>query len=260
MAVGWSLAPVLWFLSTSLKPPAEIAESPPSLLPRRPSMAAYRSLATDHRLGLPFRSSVVVASVTTAVTIPLAALAAYALSRERFRGRRALLGIVLAASMFPQIALAHALEKWLYALGWINTWRGLVVPYVSLTLPLAVWLLAALFREIPRELEEAARIDGCSPAGALVRVFVPAAAPAMATAAILTFLHAWNEFFFASFVVDREEVRTLPVAIAQFQGRFWLPWAEVAAASVVVTAPLVLVVVVLQRRIVRGLVAGAVKG
>jgi trehalose/maltose transport system permease protein len=260
VVVGWSLAPYAWFVITSLKSPAEIAARPPTILPRGVYADNYASLVTHYRLWLPVYNSAVVAGVTTLVTIPIAALAAYALARLRFRGRAAVLSGILAASMFPQITMTHTIERWLYALGWINTYQGLIVPYLSLTLPLAVWILASFFKEIPVELEEAARIDGWGPVGTLMRVFVPVAAPALFTAAILTFIYAWNEFFFASFIADREEIRTLPVAIAQFHGRFSLPWGEVAAASVVATFPLVALVLALQRRIIRGLTAGAVKG
>jgi len=260
VVIGWSLAPYAWFVTTSFKSPAEIAARPPTLLPRGLYADNYASLTTHYRLWLPVRNSAVVAGVTTLATIPIAALAAYALARLRFRGRAAVLSGILAASMFPQITMTHTIERWLYALGWINTYQGLIVPYLSLTLPLAVWILASFFKEIPVELEEAARIDGCGPIRTLARVFVPVAVPALFTAAIFTFIYAWNEFFFASFIADREEIRTLPVAIAQFHGRFSLPWGEVAAASVVATLPLVILVLALQRRIIRGLTAGAVKG
>lgn len=260
VVVGWSLAPYAWFVITSLKSPAEIAARPPTILPRGVYADNYASLVTHYRLWVPVRNSAVVAGVTTLAVIPIAALAAYALARLRFRGRAAVLSGILAASMFPQITMTHTIERWLYALDWINTYQGLIVPYLSLTLPLAVWILASFFKEIPVELEEAARIDGWGPVGTLMRVFMPVAAPALFTAAILTFIYAWNEFFFASFIADREEIRTLPVAIAQFHGRFSLPWGEVAAASVVATFPLVALVLALQRRIIRGLTAGAVKG
>jgi multiple sugar transport system permease protein len=260
LVAGWSLAPYLWFALASLKSPAEIAARPPLLLPHGLHAENYVRLVSLHRIWIPVRNSAVVAGGTTLIVIPVAALAAYAMSRLRFRGRGILLMGILGASMFPQITMAHTIERWLYALGWINTYQGLMVPYLSLTLPLAVWILASFFKEIPAELEDAARVDGCGPVRTLLTVFMPVAAPAIFTAAILTFIYAWNEFFFASFVVDRESVRTLPVAIAQFHGRFSLPWGEVSAASVVATFPLVVLVLALQRRIIHGLTAGAVKG
>ena len=259
LVVAWSLAPFAWFVLTSLKAPSEIAARPPTVLPGQADPVNYVSLVETHRLWLPIRNSALVAGLTVLVTIPIAAPAAYAIGRLRFRGRLVLLFGVLAASMFPPIIIAHTVVGWLYALGWINTFQGLVVPYVSLVLPLAIWILAAFFRDLPAELEDAALVDGCSHAGALARVVFPVAAPAVATTAILTFIYAWNEFFFASIVTDNAAVRTLPVAIAQFHGRFTLPWGEVAAASVVATLPLLVLVLVLQRRIVDGLTQGAVK-
>ena len=260
LVIGWSLAPYLWFAVTSLKSPIEIAARPPGIIPNEIYLENYARLGSHHRLWVPVRNSVIVAGFTTLITVPVAALAAYALTRLRFRGRMVVMSGILAVSMFPQVTMAHTIERWLYALGWINTYQGLTVPYVALTLPLAVWILAAFFKEIPIELEEAARVDGCGPVRTLVQVLVPIAAPAIFTAAILTFIYAWNEFFFASFVTDREQVRTLPVAIAQFHGRYSLPWGEVAAASIVATFPLIVLVLALQRRIIHGLTAGAVKG
>ena len=260
LVIGWSLAPYLWFAVTSLKSPIEIAARPPGIIPNEIYLENYARLGSHHRLWVPVRNSVIVAGFTTLITVPVAALAAYALTRLRFRGRMVVMSGILAVSMFPQVTMAHTIERWLYALGWINTYQGLTVPYIALTLPLAVWILAAFFKEIPIELEEAARVDGCGPVRTLVQVFVPVAAPAIFTAAILTFIYAWNEFFFASFVADREQVRTLPVAIAQFHGRYSLPWGEVAAASIVATFPLIVLVLALQRRIIHGLTAGAVKG
>lgn len=259
VVAAWSLAPVAWFVVTSLKSPAEIARRPPTVLPERIDASHYRSLVDTHRIWLPVRNSAIVASATVVITMPIAAPAAYALARLRLRGRRAILFGILAASMFPPIIIAHTVVGWLYALGWINTFHGLVVPYVSLVLPLAVWLLAAFFRDLPAEIEDAARVDGCTRRAALVRVVLPLSAPAVATTSILTFIYAWNELFFASIVTDNDAVRTLPVAIAQFHGRFTLPWGEVAAASVVATLPLILLVLLLQRRIVDGLTHGAVK-
>lgn len=259
MVVCWSLAPFLWFVITSVKTPEEIAARPPSVLPASIHPENYSRLSTHHRFFIPIRNSLVVSGVTTLITIPIAALAAYAIARLRFRGRIPILSLILTAAMFPQITIAHTLERWLFSLGWINTFQGLVVPYISLSLPLAVWILASFFREFPPDLEDAARLDGCGPLGILFRIFFPVAAPAVFTAAILTFIYSWNEFFFASFIVDREQFRTVPVAIVQFQGRYNLPWGEVAAASVISTLPLIIMVLAFQKRIISGLTAGAVK-
>jgi multiple sugar transport system permease protein len=204
-------------------------------------------------------NSAIVAGAATLVTIPLAAAAAYALSRTRLRGRRAILALVLVASMFPQVTLAHTIYGMLQRAGLINTLAGPVAPYVSLTLPLAIWILASFFREIPMELEDAARVDGCGPLRTLLRIFLPVAAPGVFTAAILTFIYAWNEFFFALVILTHEQVKTLPPGIATLPGQHTFPWGEIAAASVLATLPLVAVVLASQRRIVSGLTAGAVK-
>jgi multiple sugar transport system permease protein len=259
IALLLSLGPFLWFATTSLKTPVEITSVPPGFWPSG-TLDPYRSALTEHDLGRYVRNSFVVAGATTLVALILGSLAAYALSRLRVPGRRLLLLAVLAASMFPQVAIAGPVWRLLRGLGLLNTHTGLVVPYVSLTLPLAIWLLASFFRDLPHELEEAARVDGCSRLGALVRVIAPIAAPGVFTAAILVFIYAWNEFFFALLILSDPSTHTLPVGIALFPGQYTMPWGEIAAASVVATLPLVVLVLVFQRRIVRGLAAGAVKG
>jgi multiple sugar transport system permease protein len=254
-----SLGPFVWFATTSLKTPVEITSVPPRVWPSG-TLEPYRSALVHHGLGGYVRNSAIVAGGTTLVTLVLASLAAYALARLRVPGHRLLLLAVLAAAMFPQIAIAGPVWRVLRALGLLNTHTGLVIPYVSLTLPLAIWLLASFFRELPFELEEAARVDGCTRLGALVRVVAPVAAPGVFTAAILVFIYAWNEFFFALLVLSDPSKHTLPVGIALFPGQYTMPWGEIAAASVVATLPLIVLVLVFQRRIVRGLAAGAVKG
>ena len=205
-------------------------------------------------------NSLVVAGSTTLITVLLAAGAAYGLARLRLPGVGWGLGLILAAGMFPQTSLAGPVWRILQGLGWLNTYQGLILPYVSLTLPLGVWVLYAFFRELPPELEEAALIDGCGRLQVLWRVVAPLAAPGVFTAAILVFIFAWNEFFFALLVMSDPARQTLPVGIALFQGEYTMPWGEIAAASTVATLPLVLMVLLFQRRIVRGLSAGAVKG
>ena len=259
VALSVSLGPFLWFATTSLKTPVEITSVPPGFWPSG-TLEPFRSALVDHNLGLYVRNSALVAGATTLVVLLFASLAAYALSRLHVPGRRLLLLAVLAASMFPQVAIAGPVWRILRGLGLLNTHAGLVVPYVSLTLPLAIWLLASFFRELPPELEEAARVDGCTRLGALARVVAPVAAPGVFTTAILVFIYAWNEFFFALLLLSDPSKHTLPVGIALFPGQYTMPWGEIAAASVVATLPLVALVLVFQRRIVRGLAAGAVKG
>ena len=190
----------------------------------------------------------------------LGALAAYALARLRFRGKAPILAFVLAVAMFPQISIVSPLYLLLREVGLINTYPGLVLPYLTFAMPLTVWLLVGYFRQLPRDLEEAAMVDGASRLRVLREVVLPLAAPGLVTTAILTFLYCWNEFLFAlSFTVGPER-QTVPVAIALFRGRYQVPWGQVLAAAVVATVPVALLVLAFQRRIVQGLTAGSVKG
>jgi trehalose/maltose transport system permease protein len=188
--------------------------------------------------------------------------AGYALSRVRFRGRAAVLLAILGVSMFPQISVLSGMFELVRGAGLYNTLAGLVLSYLILTLPFTTWVLTAFMRELPRELEEAALVDGASALRVVTRVFLPVMAPALAATGLLAFIMAWNEFLFALTLTLTNEQRTVPVAIALITGAsaYELPWGRVMAASVIVTAPLILLVLVLQRRIVSGLMAGAVKG
>lgn len=259
LAVLFSVGPFAWIVLTSLKSPGSIDARPPALLPDG-SLEAYRTVLEEHRILDYARNSAIVAGATTLVTVVLGALAAYPLSRLRIPGKGFVLGLVLAASMFPQVAIAGGVYRLLLDAGLLNTHAGLVLPYTALGLPLAIWVLASFFREFPAELEEAARVDGCGPFRTLLAVFFPVAAPAVFTTAILVFIQAWNEFFFALLIATDPAVRTLPVGVALFPGQYEVPWAELSAAGVLATLPLVVLVLVLQRRIVGGLTAGAVKG
>ncbi|MBN1495719.1 MAG: carbohydrate ABC transporter permease [Spirochaetes bacterium] len=256
---AFSLLPFLWFLVTSFKTPLEVTAIPPLIIPSG-SFGFYRSAFGRYDLLLYVRNSVVVAGCTTLVTMSVSVFAAYALARLRIRRRGLILGGLLIISMFPQISIAGPIWSILQKIGWLNTVQGLVMPYVTLNLPLAVWVLTNFFGELPKEIEEAARIDGCSHAQILFRIVLPLAAPGVFTAAILIFIYAWNEFFFALLIMTRHRLQTLPVGIALFQGQYTMPWGEIAAASIVATLPLVLVVFLFQKRIVRGLSAGALKG
>jgi multiple sugar transport system permease protein len=224
------------------------------------SLAFYRSAVVDYDLLHYVGNSVLVAGCTTVITVVLSIGAGYSLSRLHLPHEELILGSLLLVSMFPQISIAGPVWRILRSLGLLNTHVGLIVPYVTLTLPLGIWILATFFRELPRDLEDAALIDGWSPLQALLRVIVPLSAPGVFTAAILVFIYAWNEFFFALLIMTERQHQTLPVGIALFQGEFTLPWGEIAAASTVATVPLVLLVLLFQRRIVRGLSAGAIRG
>lgn len=259
LLVAASAFPLYVALAASLGPESRLFDAP-SLAPTRPTFEHYRALFAERDFWTPLRNSLVVAGATTALCVALGAPCAYALARMRFRGRDLLLAAVLAVSMFPQVAVVSPLYLVLRTLGLIHTYPGLVLPYLTFAMPLTVWLLTGFFRQLPRELEDAARVDGASPLRVFVSIILPLAAPGVATTAILTFIYCWNEFLFAlSFTVGPER-QTVPVAIALFRGRYQVPWGQVLAASVVASAPVVLLVLAFQRRIVRGLTAGAVKG
>jgi ABC-type glycerol-3-phosphate transport system permease component len=257
--LGALLFPLYWMLVASFTAEARLFEAP-SLVPTAVSLEHYRALFDARDFLVPIRNSLVVAGLTTLFVIPMAALCAYALARMPFRGKRLLLALVLAVSMFPQISIVAPLYLGLRTLGLLNTYPGLVLPYLTFSMPLAIWLLTGFFRHFPRELEEAAMLDGASRFRALRDVVLPVAAPGLASTAILTFLYCWNEFLFAlSFTLGPERY-TVPVAIALFRGRYQVPWGEVLAGAIVATIPVVVLVLVFQRHIVAGLTAGATKG
>ncbi|HET7563816.1 MAG TPA: carbohydrate ABC transporter permease [Gemmatimonadaceae bacterium] len=232
----------------------------PSLWPRHVILDHYHALFTARNFWVPIRNSIVVAGSTTIFCVVVGSLAAYALARLRFRGKGAILGFILAVSMFPQISIVSPLYLVLRALHLINTYPGLILPYMTFAMPLTVWLLVGYFRQLPSELEEAALVDGASRWQSFTKILLPLSVPGLATTAILTFIYSWNEFLFAlSFTVGPSR-QTVPVAIALFRGQYQVPWGEILAAAVVATAPVAVMVLAFQRRIVQGLTAGAVKG
>jgi multiple sugar transport system permease protein len=259
LTAGFSLVPFLLFVSSAFKTQTQVTAIPPTLWMSL-SLDFFRSAVVRYGILGYLVNSVIVASGTTVATIFLSTLAGYALARLPRQWAHFGLMMILACAMFPQIAIVGPVWRFLRLVGWLNTYQGLILPYVALTLPLAVWILALFFRELPQELEAAALMDGCSRIGALVRVIVPLSAPGLFTAAILTFIYAWNEFFLALLIVTDPVRQTMPVGIALFQGEHTVPWGEIAAASFITTAPLVVMVLLFQRRIVTGLSAGAIKG
>jgi len=256
--VLWAL-PLGWMTLASVRPESALFEAAsPASTPI--VWDHYRALFAERRFWQPVLNSITVASATTLLSLLVAVPCAYAMARLQFRGRTVLMAAVLAVSMFPQISVVPSLFLILRSLGLIDTIPGLVLPYLTFATPLAVWLMAAFFRELPADLEDAARLDGASRLRAAYEVAVPLAAPAVATTAILTFLYAWNEFLFAlSFTVSPDR-QTVPVAIALLRGRYQVPWGQILAAAVIASVPVAVVVLAFQRRIVKGLTAGAVKG
>jgi ABC-type glycerol-3-phosphate transport system permease component len=251
--------PVYWTIASSFAPDARLFETPP-IVPTDVTLDHYAALFEERQFWLPMRNSLVVSAATTLLAVTIATLAAYAFARLRFRWRTPLLAGVLAVSMLPQVSLVPPLYLALRSLNLIDTYAGLVLPYLSFALPLSIWLLVGYFRQLPLELEDAALIDGASRVQALRHVVLPLAWPGIATAAILTFLYCWNEFIFALSFTLGPERQTAPVAIALFRGRYQVPWGQILAATVVTTLPVVAVVLAFERRIVQGLTAGAMKG
>jgi ABC-type sugar transport system, permease component len=260
LVVTYALLPVAWIVSLSLKSGDDLTNR--RFLPSRWSLDNYRTVFDTDLFTSALRNSVAVSLLATLLSVTLATLAAYAIARLEFRGKRLVLSSALAVAMFPTIALVGPLFDMWRALGLYDTWLGLVIPYMSFTLPLSLWTLTAFFREIPWEMEQAAAMDGATAWQAFVKVVVPLAAPAVFAAAILTFLFAWNDFVFGISLTATERARPVPAALAFFTGEsfFQQPTAAISAAAVVVTVPVVVLVLLFQRKIVAGLTSGAVKG
>lgn len=252
--------PLAWIVSLSLKPAADLGDG--HLVPRHVTLAHYQAVFANPHFPAALRNSLGIATLATLLAVTLGVLAAYAVVRLRFPGRRLFLGGALAVAMFPPVAVIGPLFDMWRRVGLYDTWAGLVLPYLSLTLPLAIWILAATFRDLPWDLERAARVDGATRLQALRKVIVPLAAPGVAAAAVLVFIFAWNDFMFALSLTSTDHARTVPAVLAFFTGasRFQQPTSAIAAASVVVTIPVVVLVLLFQRPIVAGLTAGAVKG
>ncbi len=258
----WCLLPIVWIISLSFKGPTETAAGSPQFLPKEPTLQNYRDILTNSDFQDSLVNSFGIAAISTTLSVILATLAAYAIARLEFKGKKLVLSIALAIAMFPVVALVGPLFDLWRTLGLFNTWPGLIIPYMSFTLPLAIWTLAAFFREIPWEMEQAAQVDGATTWQAFRKVIVPLAAPGVFTAAILTFFFAWNEFVLALSLTSTTASRTVPAQLSYFVGPdpFNPPYGQLATASVVVTIPIIIIVLLFQRRIVAGLTSGAVKG
>jgi multiple sugar transport system permease protein len=258
--VAYALLPVIWIVSLSFKSGDDINNG--KFLPTNWSWDNYDTVFDTSLFTSALRNSIGVSVISTVVSVTLATLAAYAIARLNFRGKRLILSLALAIAMFPTVALISPLFDMWRSLGLYDTWLGLILPYLSFTLPLSIWVLSAFFREIPWEMEQAAQVDGATAWQAFRKVIVPLAAPGVFTAAIITFFFAWNDFAFGISLTASERARTVPAALAFFTGEsfFQQPTAAIAAASVVVTIPVIALVLVFQRKIVAGLTSGAVKG
>ena len=258
-----ALFPVFWLLMISLKTPATVGDK--RLIPKEWTFENYEALfkgGFDSPLLQPLINSILIALIATTIAIFLASFTAYAIARLSFPGKTLVLGGSLAIAMFPPISTVGPLFDMWRAIGIYDTYLGLIIPYLTFALPLAIYTLVAFFREIPWELEQAAAVDGATPMQAFRKVIAPLAAPGMFTAAILVFIFCWNDFLFAITLTSSNDSRTVPAAIAFFTGesQFTAPTGNIAAAAILVTIPIILFVLFFQRRIVAGLTAGAVKG
>jgi multiple sugar transport system permease protein len=267
---GWGLAnvvvvviaaiPVLWLVSLSFKDPSTLTDG--SYYPHKWTLANYRGIFNQPLFTHALVNSIGIAIISTILGVALGAMAAYAIARLDFPGKRMLVASALLIAMFPAISLVNPMFNLWRTLGIFDTWIGLIIPYMTFSLPLSIYTLSAFFREIPWDLERAAALDGATPLQAFRRVIVPLAAPGVFTTAILVFLYCWNDFVFAISLTSTNNARTVPAAIAFFTGasQFQQPTGSIAAAAVIITIPVIVVVMLFQRRIVAGLTAGAVKG
>ncbi|MGI9157661.1 MAG: carbohydrate ABC transporter permease [Marmoricola sp.] len=263
----WCLLPVVWILSLSFKGADETGAGSPQFLPKTWTLENYQAILNfGEPVGHDFLRALInsfgIAMIATALSVIFATLAAYAIARLEFKGKRLVLSLALAIAMFPVVSLVGPLFDMWRTFHLFNTWPGLIIPYMSFTLPLAIWTLSAFFREIPWELEQAAQVDGATSWQAFRKVIVPLAAPGVFTAAILTFFFAWNEFVLAISLTSTTSSRTVPAQLSFFVGPdpFNPPYGQLATASIVVTVPIIIIVLLFQRKIVSGLTSGAVKG
>jgi multiple sugar transport system permease protein len=256
----YALVPVLWILSLSLKPTSTVKDG--KLIPSSLTFDNYRGIFRGNFFSSALVNSVGIGVLTTVIAVVIGAMAAYAVARLEFPGKRALIGAVLLISMFPAISLVTPLFNIERRIGLFDTWPGLIIPYITFALPLAIYTLSAFFREIPLDLEKAAKIDGATPGQAFRKVIAPLAAPGIVTTAILVFIFAWNDLLLALSLTATKAAITAPVAIANFTGssEFEEPTGSIAAGAMVITVPIIVFVLVFQRRIVAGLTSGAVKG
>jgi len=254
------LFPALWILLTSFKTEAELTQKPITWLPHAATLRNYVQAFTDQPLLTFLFNSFMVALLSTALTLIVSVLAAYALARLNLRFRGLIMSVIIAVSTFPLVTLLVPLFETMRALNLLNSWTALILPYTVLSLPVCTLVLTSFFEGIPRDLENAAMIDGCTRFGALFRVVVPLSAPGVFTAGILAFVNAWDEFLLALSFNSNPGLRTLPVGIQLYQGEFAFPWPVISAALVVGIVPVAVLIVIFQERVVSGLTAGGIKG
>jgi multiple sugar transport system permease protein len=256
----YTAIPILWIVNLSFKTGAQLTDG--NFWPRNWSFQNYSTVLEQDLFTSALRNSIGISLLATALSVGIATLAAYAIARLNFPGKTIILSTALAIAIFPAVSLIGPMFTIWRAVGLYDTWPGLIIPYMSFSLPMALWTLSAFFREIPWEMEQAAQVDGATPWQAFRKVIVPLAAPGVFTAAILTFFFCWNDFLFGISLTSSERARPVPAALAFFSGasQFEQPYGAIAAAAVIVTIPIVIMVLLFQRKIVAGLTAGAVKG
>jgi multiple sugar transport system permease protein len=255
-----SIFPLLWVFKMSIVTKSELFATPPTIVPQNLTGAEWAQVLGDATFQKALINSSIIAGVTTVICLFFGSIAAYAISRLRFRFKGAVMTMVLAISFFPAVAIIAPLFIQYTQLGLINTYASVIITDTVFALPLTIWLLVAFFRELPVDLEDAAKVDGATTIQAFRKVIVPLAAPGVFTTAILTFIHAWNEFLFANTFLFDQSTQPVTVVIPNFATVYTVDYGAQAAASVIVTVPLVIMVLIFQRRIVSGLTAGAVKG
>ncbi len=255
----WIIAPYLWQLLTSFTPTSEIAKLPP-LMPSRIDITHYAAVLNDINFRHFIINSFIVATITALFSIALGSMASFATAKLKFRFKPLVLSIILAVSMFPPIAIVSPLYLMIRYAQLRDTYLALILPYTSFALPFMVWTLHNFFREIPDEILDAGKIDGCNTGQLYSKIIIPLTRPAIFTTGILVFIFAWNEFIFALTFTSTPSAQTIPVGIALFPGIYEVPWGDIAAASIVITLPLIILVMILQKYIISGLLSGSVKG
>ena len=252
--------PFAWQVITSLKAPADIGNIPTDLWPKKFSISFYKSVFVNHNFALYLKNSIIVSIGAMAISMLVAFPAAYGFSRINFKFKKFFENFILISNMFPIIAIVTPMFIIFRKIHLINTYMGLIIPSVIITLPMSIWTLIAFIKKLPYDLEEAAIVDGCTRFQSVIKIILPLTAPGIFTTAIISFITAWNEFMFALILVTKDSMRTVPVAISMFPGQFTVPWGDMSAASIVATIPIIIVVLICQKKIVSGLTSGAVKG
>lgn len=257
--VGIIVLPFFWQFMTSVKPLSEISAMPAKWVPSSVHLQFYRNVFQKHPFARYLLNSFIVAMVTTLLSILIGASAAYALARLRFKGKKFMLMSILSVSMFPTIATLSPIYLLLKQFKLLNTYAGLIIPYITFALPLSIWLLTNFFSQLPKGFEEAAALDGCSRGRIFFTIMLPLIKPATFSVALIVFINAWNEYIYALTFMTDDLMRTVPVGIALFPSNYELPWGDMAAGSIVVTVPLIILVLIFQKKIIAGLTTGGVK-